>query len=163
MTALNRTLQDLGEDFQGLTDSLSSGFDQASEVLDGISNKTQLSLDAAIDLNVGLNMSVDSFNIEVRLDELTGSFTAAVADDFRITTGPLSVAISPSLEVYLEAINTAVPFDLVSNSSELATFDFRGTFDASVNVGVEGVPAEILFIASSDDITNASSIDFEIG
>ena len=78
ISALNDTLQDLGEDFEGLTSSLGSGFDKATELFDEISNKTELSLDATIDFQVSLDLSLDSFIITSSLNELRASFRATI-------------------------------------------------------------------------------------
>lgn len=71
--------------------------------------------------------------------------------------------INPSIYLSLDAENTRVPIDLKNNVSDIAVFDFAGTFRAGVNVGVEGIPVELYISASSDDIVRESSIDFEIG
>ena len=93
------------------------------------------------------------------------TFISLIADDFNIAVGEFALGISPSIEIFLEASNTAVPFNVFNdtNFTNLASFDFGGTFDAKVGVGIDKVPAEIYFTASSDDITNLTAFNFEIG
>ena len=78
ISALNGTLQGLGEDFEGLTSSLGNGFDKAAELFEEISNKTELSLDATIDFTVKMDLSYGSFSITSSLNELRASFRAKI-------------------------------------------------------------------------------------
>jgi hypothetical protein len=84
-------------------------------------------------------------------------------NEFSIELGEKTLTIDPTIYLSLDAENTLVPIDLKNNVSNIAVFDFAGTFRAGVNVGVEGIPVELYISASSDDIVRTSSIDFEVG
>ncbi len=90
------------------------------------------------------------------------SFFFSSADEFDITIGGRKFFINPAIHLNLEAY-TRVPMDLTSNISVANDFDFAGTFDAKLNVGVAGIPAELYISASSDDITKVYSVEFDIG
>ena len=138
VSALNNTLQSLGGDFLELTSSFGSNFDDAAKLLDQISQKVDLSLAATIDFKVAVDLSLSSFDISSSLNELSASFTARIAEDFKIELGELALGVTPSIYVYLEAENTAVPFDVFNSLdvvANLTAFDFGGTFDARVGVG----------------------------
>jgi hypothetical protein len=74
----------------------------------------------------------------------------------------VQVDIQPLLQVNLFAVNTATPFSLISSSalSNLAQFEFGGSFDALLSIGVVGgfVPAQISLRASSQDLVSQSAL-----
>ena len=75
-----------------------------------------------------------------------------------------TLSIDPSILLYLGAKNTLLPINLTTNTfSHISEFDFAGSFKADIEVGLEGIPVELHISASSDDITTASSIDFDVG
>jgi hypothetical protein len=85
-----------------------------------------------------------------------------IANEFKSKLDDRTLSIDPSIALYLESNNTRLPIDLTDKLSDITQFDFAGTFKAEVDISVEGIPVEMYISASSDDITTASSIDFEI-
>ena len=163
---LSSTLEDLAGDFKGLTEGFSSDFDEASDLMNQIasSDKIKLSLDATIDFSIALDMSLNSFDISSSVDSLKTSFRAKIVDQFDIQLGGLDLSVFPSLELFLEAENTATPFDVFNAiNGELSTYDFGGEFNSTILVSVQDVPAQVFARASSDNITDLTSIDFELG
>ena len=165
-STLSSSLSDLDIVFEGLTGAFGSSFNQASQLLSDIakSDKIQLALNATIDFKVDIDLSLTSFELTSRLSKLETSFRAIIADDFDLTIAPFSLSVSPNVNLFLRAKNTAIPFDVFNTiGGELASFDFDGTFDSMVLVSVDDVPAQVYVSASSDDITSLSSLEFELG
>lgn len=140
-TALNDTLQSTSDDFGDMVSPFLGGFDTAADVLSDIadSDNIQLALDAKIDLTVDASLSLGSLNATSSLDELKTSIRAFATEDFGVDIGGLDFEISPSFLLFLEANNSAVPFDIFAQnaSSNLASFDFGGAFYSEVIIGVE--------------------------
>lgn len=160
-SSLNNTLQESGEEFKGIASSFGSALGSVSDIFDAISKNVDLSLDALLDVSVAVDLSLDNFDFDVQVNELAAAFSATIDSDFSIEipgTGveKYFIGIRPSLELNLEAINTATPFSLLgSNATQsLTQFDFAGNLDAVVTVGVDGVPAEISLRAFSDDLVS---------
>lgn len=165
--ALNATLQDYSGAFNELVDPFQSAFSSASSLFDSITNseKIKLSLDAVIDFKVMLDMSLDSFEIASSLEKFETSFTATIEDEFTIPLGdrPWNLGIKPSLTLFLEAENTAVPFDVFDEVSKLSQFEYGGDIDALILVAVEDVPVEVSLRASvSENLTSIDSLDYEV-
>ena len=101
--------------------------------------------------------------IDVHLEYYSSSPTA---DNFMLPLGEFELAVSPLIEVSLEANNTAVPIDLIRSTnltSDLTAFDFGGTVNTQVGVGIDDLPVRMYFSASSDDITDLTSLDYTVG
>ncbi len=92
----------------------------------------------------------------------TTSMHHLIANEFKSKLDDRTLSIDPSISLYLESNNTRLPIDLTDKLSDITEFDFAGTFKAEVDISVEGIPVELYISASSDDITTASSIDFDI-
>lgn len=166
IVSLNSTLQSVGSDFEGVVSSFEDGFSEASKFLEQIatSEALTLELDALIDISVGLELSTSSFAISSWLRNLSSSLLVHVEKSFEIPVGSFDVEVSPAITLQLSAENTAVPFNPFNESFKLGReyFDFGGSFDSRVVVKVEGVPAAVTFEAVLPDITNASSLDFDV-
>ena len=157
-SSLNTILQDSGGTFGDIASSFGSSLGSVSNLFDSItdSDKIDLSLDAILDASASLDLSLSNFDLDIQLNQFEASFSALIADDFSIDIGGYFLGISPSIELNIEAINTATPFLFnSSNLSNLTAFDFSGDIDALVAVGVEGVPAEITLRASSDELVSS--------
>ena len=168
-SSLNNTLQESGGEFEGIAESFGSALGSVSEIFEKISDNVNLSLDALLDVSVGVDLSLENFDFDVQVNELAAAFSAAIDSDFSIEIPGIGdekyfIGIRPSLELNLEAINTATPFSLVgSNATQnLAQFDFAGDLDAVISVGVDGVPAEISLRASSDDLVSSFILPWEV-
>ncbi len=191
-SGISSKLTSLSGDFEGLTSSMQSGFNDAATLLSDIadSDRIELLLDANVAVIIGL--SLPSFDFSAELEALDASLSASIgkvhfhgiivvsillltlfqhddqyldlpANEFNINLGGTTLSINPSLLLHLEANNTRLPIDLKNNLSDITEFDFAGTFQSDVNVGVAGIPVELSISADSKDITNASSVDFKIG
>lgn len=84
------------------------------------------------------------------------------ANKFSTQLGDKTLSFDPSIVLRLEAENTRTPIDLKENLSDITAFNFSGTFHAAVYIGVEDIPVGLYISASADDITTASSVDFEV-
>ena len=161
-SSINETLQGFEGDVSGLIGPFGSGFGSVAEMLGKIANveQLQLSLDAALDLSVSLNLSLAQPEIATELKTLYASFLAVFAepDGFDIDVASTSISVVPYLELFLEANNTETPFDVVSETSKLANFSFDGTFDALIAVGIDGVPAQVVLRASSEELVSDSAL-----
>ena len=168
--ALASTLDGYSGQFKAMVSAIGSPFDSASELLTGIadSEKIKLSLDAFIDFSVGVDLSLGAFEITSSLDKFKTSLTAVIADVFSIPLGSsptLSLGISPSLTLSLEANNIAVPFDVFRDNplEKLSKFTYDGQIESFISVGVEGVPAEVTLRASSNNLISLDNIEFDVG
>ena len=164
-SSLNSTLQPAGNDFQVITSSFGDPFNSVSVVIDAItnSNNIQLALDSLLDVSVSVDLSLTNFEFDVQVNELAAAFSANIGGDFTINVGNnVEVDIQPLLQVNLFAVNTATPFSLISSSalSNLAQFEFGGSFDALLSFGIAGglVPAQISLRASSQDLVSQSAL-----
>lgn len=164
-SSLKSNLQQAGNDFQVITSSFGDTFNSVSDVFDAItnSNNIQLALDSLIDVSVSVDLSLTNFEFDVQVNELAAAFSANIGGDFTINVGNnVEVDIQPLLQVNLFAVNTATPFSLISSSalSNLAQFEFGGSFDALLSIGVVGgfVPAQISLRASSQDLVSQSAL-----
>lgn len=173
---LSNELLSLSNDFEGLTSSLQSNFSNSSTLLSNIANsdRIQLLLDANIDLTV--SMSLPSFHVDATLTAFDALLRAVIGKVFIVIVASIILVshsrflpphflffINPDIHLYLMASNTRIPIDLISNIGDAKSLDFAGTFNAKLNVGTEDFPLELYASASSEDITNASSLDFVIG
>lgn len=163
-TSLSSTLSNYSGNFEAIASSFGSAFTSASELFERIaqSDKIRLALNANIDVDARLEMSFDSFQLSTSINELSASFTGSIWDEFDVSIGGVSINVTPFIQLYLEVENTAVPFDVVQNHSALSEFSFGGNFFGLVVVSVPGIPAAISLRALSQDITNTSSLEFEL-
>jgi len=165
-SSLKSNLQQAGNDFQVITSSFGDTFNSVSDVFDAItnSNNIQLALDSLLDVSVSVDLSLTNFEFDVQVNELAAAFSANIGGDFTINVGNnVEVDIQPLLQVNLFAVNTATPFSLISSSSalsNLAQFEFGGSFDALLSFGIAGgfVPAQISLRASSQDLVSQSAL-----
>lgn len=162
--SLDATLQNAGSEFEAVVNTFQGGFDNANQFLAQIaaSDGLTLALDAVIDLSVGVDLSTDGFAVSSELRNLSSAFLLQVEESFSIDVGEFEVEVSPAISLELHAENTAVPFNLFTDFSMLGNFDFGGSFDSRVVVTVEGVPAAVTFEAVLPDVTNASTLDFDV-
>ena len=126
-------------------------------------------MDAAIDLSVSLDLSLNSgFGASSNLTTLSSSLTVLIDETFSTSistsAGEIGVSVAPEVVLSLSAVNNQVPFDIFNSGglSKLSSFDFTGAFFAQVAVEVDGVPAQVTFQTALDDLTNASSIQFGV-
>ena len=156
----------VGGQFQDIVEPFAAGFSSAADFLDKIffDGGIQLLLDATIDFSASLDLSTSSFNVSSELKELSSALYLRVEKEFTTSAGGLAVTISPLIELSLEANNTEVEFDVFADGglSKLASFDFNGSFFARVAVSLEGVPAVVTIEAALDDLTNTSSLEFDV-
>lgn len=162
-SSLGSALQGSTGDFNEIAGAMSSSFDSAADLFTEIaqSDKILMSLDATLDFSVNADLSLSSFSITSTMSDLRSSFTAYISDSYDFTAGGFHTHITPSVLVFLEANNTATPFDVFATPNALTEFAFGGTFDGMVAVAVDGIPAQVTLRASSDDITKATSLQFE--
>jgi hypothetical protein len=121
-----------------------------------------MSLNANINVEVRLDLSLEKVQMTSSVKELSSSFVASISDSYDISIQDLSFHVTPRVELHLQTKNTATPFDLLQNPSALNEFSFGGSFVGLVVVGMEGVPVEISLRALSQDITNTSSLQFDL-
>ena len=88
---------------------------------------------------------------------------ASISDTFDVDIGDFSqIHVTPSIQLRLQAENTATPFDVVQTPSSISQFRFAGDFEGIVVVGMDGVPAEISMRAYSPHLTSIDHIEFEV-
>ena len=165
--ALGLALANSTTQFESIAHLFGSGFSNASDAFEEItqSDKISLLLDATIDFDVDIDLSLGSIQVNAIINELSTAFIASIADDFEFTIGEYLLRVSPSVELRLQAENDATPFDAVEHPELLSNFSFDGDFVGSISIGVDGtppVPASITLTAESDDITNAESLEFDL-
>ena len=163
-SALSQCLSATSGKFEEIASSFGSMFDSASEFLAGIaqSEKIQLSLNARIDFEVRLDLSVETVQLTSSINELNASFIALISDSYGVSIQDFNIDVTPSLQLRLQTENTATPFDLLQNPSALRELSFGGDFMGLVVVSIPKVPAEISLRALSQDITKASSLEFDL-
>ena len=156
-SSLNNTLQESGGELKSIVSSFGSSLGSVSDIFDAISKNVDLSLDALLDVSVGVDLSLDNFDLDVQVNELEASLSALIDKDFGIQIEDYFIGIRPILALNIEAKNTATPFSLTSSNvtKNLTQFEFAGDLDAVVSVGVDGVPAEVSLRASSDDLVSS--------
>lgn len=165
---LNATLLSVGSEFESIINAngLASGFSKTVDILAKITEGDQLilALDALIDFSVGLELSTNEFSVSSEIRALSSAIKVRVEDRFDLDLEGLEVAVAPAIELDLSVENTAVPFDvfLGNGLANLNSFDFTGSLASRVVVTMEGVPAAVVFEAELPDITNASSVEFEV-
>jgi hypothetical protein len=162
--SLKTTLLQSSADFQAYTSSFGSTFSSASEFLSDIaqSDKINLALNASIDIDARLDLSLDNVQLITLVNELKASFTGSMTDEYHVTIGGFEIFVTPYVQLHLQAENTDCPFDVVNNSNALSEFSFGGDFAGLVVVRMDGIPAAISLSASSEDITSADSLIFEL-
>ena len=164
-TSLSGLLSDSGDQFQNMANSFGSAFDSAAELFAGIAqdDRITLLLDANLAVEVKLELSFDEIAFSTTVNELSMSFLASITDTFDITIGDFgALAVTPSVQLSLQAENTATPFDITNNPSALAEFTFAGDFEGVINVVMDNVPAAISLQAYSPYLTNMDNLDFEV-
>ena len=140
--ALGSTFQGLGQYFESTCGPfLAATFDSGAESLEKLAQQDQikLALDAKIDFAVGFDLGLTSFKATSLLSELSTSLRANITDRLEFELGGLVFDIEPTATLLLEAENSAKPFDVfgANATKNLASFDFRGSFDAQVLAGIE--------------------------
>lgn len=162
--ALSRCLSGTSGKFEDIAKSFGNVFNSASDLLGDVaqSEKIHLSLNANIDIEVRLDLSLAEVQLTSTIKELSASFVASISDSYDISIEDFSFHVEPHVELHLQTENTATPFDLFQNPSDLTELSFGGYFSGLVLVGMEGVPVEISVRALSQDITNTSSLEFDL-
>ena len=156
-SSLNEMLQNTDGPLGDIVSSFGSSLGSVSEVFDEVTNSSnvKLALDALLDVSVRIDLSLDNFDFDVQVNELAAGLNANIGGNFSFDVGDYFVGIRSSLEMNLEAVNTATPFLLnVSDFGDFTQFDYTGDFDSLVSVGVQGIPAEISLRASSDELVS---------
>lgn len=164
-TSLSGLLADSGDQFQSIASSFGSAFDSSAELFADIAKNDRiiLLLDANLSTEVRLELSFEAITFSTMINELNMAFRASIKDTFDLTIGDFgNLHITPTVELYLQAKNTATPFDVVKNSSALKEFWFAGNFEGVVNIAMENVPAELSLWAYSSDLTDIDSLAFAV-
>ena len=163
--SLSGLLVNSGTQFQSIASTFDSSFSSATQLLTSIAENDNISLSLSANLNahVRLELSFDAIEFSTTINELDMAFLAKISDTFDVTiAGFGDLHITPSVQLRLQAENTATPFDLVETPSALGQFQLSGDFDGLLNVAIDDVPAEISLSAYSSDITNLDSLEFEV-
>ena len=163
-TSLNELLSDSGNEFQSIASAFGPIFDSSAELFTSIaeSDKITLLLNANLKVDVELSLSLDAIELSTSIKELDMAFMASITDTFDIAIGDSNVHVTPTVQLRLQAQNTALPFDVVQNPSALSEYSFSGDFEGTVVVGMDGVPAEISMRAYSPYLTQIDSLEFEV-
>ena len=164
-TVINDLLTNSGGQFVSLASSFDSSFNSATDLFADIAqnDKITLSLDANLNFEAKLNLSFDAINFSATINELSVALSAGIHDLFDISFGNLGdFHVKPYIELELQAENIATPFE-ISNTSALMDFQFTGSFDGRVDVGMDFVPVEISLMAYSSALLDADSLEFDVG
>lgn len=139
-------------------------FNSASVLLADIaqSEKIHLSLNANIDVEVRLDLSLEAVQLTSSIKELSTSLIASISDSYAISIEDLNFHVAPNLQLRLQIENTATPFNVLQKPSLLSELSFGGDFMGLVVVGIEGVPVEISLRALNLDITKTNTLEFEL-
>lgn len=128
-----------------------------------------MELDAAIDFSVEASLANGAtFQVSSVIRELSSALkvTLGVNDSLSIngSLNDLALVASPQLTLELSTANEATPFDVfgVDGISKLTDFTFAGSFYGTCLVSVGDLPVDIIFDVSAPDLTNASSVDFDL-
>ena len=160
-TSLNSLLADSGDEFQSIASSFESSAELFASIAD--SNKITLLLDANLKAGVQLSLSFDAIDFSTSIDQLDMAFVASITDTFDIDVGGSNIQVAPTIQLRLQAQNTALPFDVVQTPSAVSEFSFSGDFEGIVVIGMDGVPAEISLRAYSPYLTQIDSLEFQVG
>jgi hypothetical protein len=163
-TSLSNLLADSGNKFKSITDSLGSTFDSAADFFTSIAEDERITLLLNADLNVEarLALNFEAIQFSTKVKEMNMDFLAKITDTFDVELGNYAIHVTPSVQLRLQAENTALPFDVVQNPLAITQFDFSGDFEGIVLVGMDGFPAEISLRAYSPYLTRVDSIEFEV-
>ena len=163
-TSLNSLLADSGDEFQSIAEAFGPAFDSSAELFTSIanSNKITLLLDANLKAGVQLSLSFDAIDFSTSIDQLDMAFVASITDTFDIDIGGSNIQVAPTIQLRLQAQNTALPFDVVQTPSAVSEFSFSGDFEGIVVIGMDGVPAEISLRAYSPYLTQIDSLEFGV-
>ena len=169
---IGAALSDASGPFAGIIQNIGSGLDDASEFLNDIANITYLTvkLDAAVDFNVEASLAKGTkLNVTSVLQELSSALMVTLGVDAPLNIreslpGGFDLVASPKLALELSTTNKATPFDVFEGGAlaKLADFSFTGSFAGTCLVSVSDIPVEIIFDVSVPDLTNASSVDFDL-
>jgi hypothetical protein len=163
-SSLSGLLQNSGDQFTSITSSFGSALDSAADLFTSIAedDRITLLLNANLKAEVRLVLNFEAIQFSTTISEMDMAFLARISDTFDISLGDFNVHVTPSVQLRLQAENTALPFDVVENPSALSQFQFSGDFEGIITVGMDGVPAEISLRAYSPYLTNAESLAFEV-
>ena len=164
-TSLSGLLAESGDQFESIASSFGGAFDSAAELFAGIaeSDRITLLLNANLSAEVRLELSFEAIAFSTAIKELDMAFLARISDTFDVSIGDFGdLHITPSVQLRLQAENTATPFDVVQNPSAMKEFWFAGDFEGIINVAMDNVPAEISLRAYSPYLTNADNLEFEV-
>lgn len=145
-------------------------------------------LNATIAIDASIALSSNSFDVTVDVTALSSSFTGRIDDRFVSEVAGYELTAEPTIKLSLQVDNTAVPFTL-GEPDTLTSWDFGGSLDTRVVVAVDGkcngnlptflvlsicdanscwcfvstvVPAAVTFEARLLDITNVSSVEYDV-
>jgi hypothetical protein len=153
-----------GGKFNSIVSSFGSAFNSATQLFNSIATdeRIALSLDANLNAKVRLELSFNDITFRTINNDLSMSLLARIKDTFDVNIGSFGeLHIIPSIQLQLQAENTATPFDMIQNPSALAEFSFDGEFEGIVTVNVDNIPMAISLIAQSTDLTSAAALEFE--
>ena len=111
-SSLNKTLQNTDGPLGDIIKDFGSSLGSVSKVFDEVTNSSnvKLALDALLDVSVRIDLSLDNFDFDVQVNELAAGLNANIGGNFSFDVGDYFVGIRSSLEMNLEAVNTATPF-----------------------------------------------------
>ena len=163
-TSLSSLLADSGDQFQSITSSFDVAFGSITELFAGIAENDRITLllNAKFVTEVKLVLSFEAITFSTTVNELSTSFLASITDTFDVAIGDFDLHVTPTVQLRLQAENTATPFDIVDDPSALGKFWFAGDFEGLINVAIDNVPAEISLQAYSPYLTNADSLQFGV-
>lgn len=129
--SLSGLLADSGDQFESIASSFGSSFDSVGELFTSIASDDRifLSLNADLAAAARLELSFNAINVSTSIEEMSMSFLARIADTFVVNIGDFNMFVSPTIQLRLQAANTALPFDIVENPSALTQFQYSGDFE----------------------------------
>lgn len=164
-TSLGGLLADSSDNFESVANSFSVAFDSAAELFADIADNERITLllNANLSTEVKLVLSFEEIMFSTAVDELSMSLLARITDAFDAAIGGFGdLHVTPTLQLRLQAENTATPFDITNNPSALGEFMFVGDFEGIINVAMDNIPAEISLRAYSPYLTNTESLEFGV-
>ena len=163
--SLNELLAESGDQFQSIVSSFGTAFDSAAELFTSIAQDDRITLLLNADLNAEakLELSFEEVKFSTSINEMKMAFLAKITDSFDVTIGDFGdLHVTPSIQLRLQAENTATPFDVVQNPSAMGEFWHAGDFDGLLNVAIDDVPVELSLRAYSPYLTTAESLEFDV-
>ena len=164
-SALNGLLADSVEQFESIASSFGTTFESAAELFNGIAedDRITLLLNAKLDVAARLELSFEAVSFTAKINEANMALLAKITDTFDVAIGSFGdLHITPSIQLRLQAENTATPFSMTENPSALGQVSFSGDLEGIINVGMDNVPAELSLRVFSPYLTTTDNLEFEV-